>query len=558
MPRTARRWASVALAVLVLGAAGLRLAGIGYLLPGVMNRDGLVLVRQVDILRGDPPTMDGDAWRYPFYPLLMARIAAALPRTESPPAEPTPLARHLELASAPWIRLREISVLLSLLAIPATYLLARRFVDRASALFAAALVATSLHHIVLAIQEKPHAAATSFVALALLAALRLRRKPDALAYVACGVAAGLAIGTLQNAGACLLAIGAAFCLRDRTRGGASAWWLAATVAILAGAVRLFYPFLFETSGAARTPGTLDLAHKIAEGFDGAPWPRILAAVWALDPVLVTCAAVGILLWLAAAVRDPARRRSALRGDLAVCFALVVPYALVLGLYRESLVRVCLPFVPLLACCAAFAFQRLRGAHAAVRASVAVALVAAALWPALHFARIRCVPGPMEEAARWIEANTDPGETIVVMPKYDLPILPTSAALEQNARPAYRTIWAEYLAHVPARSLAGPRRSILVEPGELPESRLDFVKAPLEHLRRYDARHLVLDLSGFANGFLLGQAELAVRISPAIHDDGRKRGVVLWGTGYDPLRPSAFSILGLRSLGTAVEIYRVPR
>jgi hypothetical protein len=309
-------------------------------------------------------------------------------------------------------------------------------------------VATSLHHIVLAIQEKPHAAATSFVALALLAALRLRRKPDPLAYVACGVAAGLAIGTLQNAGACLLAIGAAFCLRDRTRGGASAWWLAATVAILAGAVRLFYPFLFETSGAARTPGTLDLAHKIAEGFDGAPWPRILAAVWALDPVLVTCAAVGILLWLAAAVRDPARRRSALRGDLAVCFALVVPYALVLGLYRESLVRFCLPFVPLLACCAAFAFQRLRGAHAAVRASVAVALVAAALWPALHFARIRCVPGPMEEAARWIEANTDPGETIVVMPKYDLPILPTSAALEQNARPAYRTIWAEYLAHVP--------------------------------------------------------------------------------------------------------------
>jgi len=28
-------------------------------------------------------------------------------------------------------------------------------------------------------------------------------------------------------------------------------------------------------------------------------------------------------------------------------------------------------------------------------------------------------------------------------------------------------------------------------------------------------------------------------------------------GYDPLRPSAAGILGLRSVGTAIEIYRVP-
>jgi hypothetical protein len=57
--------------------------------------------------------------------------------------------------------------------------------------------------------------------------------------------------------------------------------------------------------------------------------------------------------------------------------------------------------------------------------------------------------------------------------------------------------------------------------------------------------------------LKGSLELAARISPCVEDDGKKRGIVLWGTGYDPLRPSAAGILGLRSVGTAIEIYRIP-
>jgi hypothetical protein len=568
--RGGRRGACVALAVLVLVGAWLRLSGIGYLLPEVMNRDGLVFVRQVEILRGGPATAVGDATRYSFYPLLIGRIAELLPQEKIPEGAPADLARHLEVASSIWIRLREISVALSLLAIPATYLLARRFLDRLSSLFAAALVATSLHHIVLSIQEKPHAAATSFIALALLAALRLRRKPDALAYVACGIAGGLAIGTLQNAAVCLLPIAAAFFLAQDGGRRASRTWVLATLALLAVAVRCLYPFYFEglpgsIPASGEGVGLSAFVRKLASRLGGAPCARILSAVWGLDPLLVTAAGAGVLVWLLSS----SRKRDALRGDLAVLLALVVPYLAVLALYRETLVRFCLPFVPLLACAAAYAFRRARDRWrigAAGSAALALALLAVPLWPAVHFANIRREPGPMEEASRWIEAHAAPSDTVIVVPEYDLALLPTDDAIRENAHPSYRTIWTEYLAHVPPASLAGPRRRILIEPGERPESRLAFAKDPIAYAQRYGARWMVVDLSGLPRGALKAPAVLEERISPIEKDAdaaeregprGRDRGVVLWGTGYDPLRPSAASILRSRSLGTAVEIYRVP-
>ena len=543
---------AAALAAIVLAAAGLRLAGIGYLLPSVMNRDGMVLLRQVEVLRGGPRSIDADAWRYGFYPHLMARLGTLWP--EDPrPTGPVPLARHLELASAPWIRLRELSVALSLLAIPATYRLARRFAGRGSSLLAAALVATSLHHVVLSIQEKPHAAATGFVALTLLAALRLRRKPDVRAYLLCGAAGGLAIGTLQSTWACLFAVGAAFLVRDRTKARASPAWFLATAALLLLALRVFYPFYFESEPGQ--DGALGFGRKLLGLAGGAPVGRILSAAWALDPVLVTAAAAGILGWIVLAARDPTRRRSALRGDLAVILAFAVPYALVLVAYRETLVRFCLPFVPLSACAAAWALERVR--PRAARLAVGLAAVAASLVPALHFARIRTRPSPLDEAARWVEAHVDPGEAVVVVPSYDLPLLATDDAIAANREPPYRTIWAEYQAHAAPGSLEGPRRRILVEPGRRPGSREKLAEDPVGYLREAGARYAVIDLSGIPSGVFRDRMELLERISPAERDDGRSRGVVLWGTGYDPLRPSALGILGLRSLGTSVEIYRIP-
>src|SRR5262249_24869121 len=198
---------------------------------------------------------------------------------------------------------------------------------------------------------------------------------------------------------------------------------------------------------------------------GAPFGRILAAVWALDPLLATAAAAGTALGIAEWVRD----REGLRGDLAVLLALVVPFLLVLALSRAAVVRFFLPPLPLLACAAGFLFQRARERWRAA-SIVGFALLAIPLWPAVHFASIRKEPGPMEEASRWIEAHADPADTVVVVPEYDLALLPTDEAIRENARVPWRTIWTEYLAHASPASLDGTRRRGPRRPGAPPGAR----------------------------------------------------------------------------------------
>jgi len=117
-------------------------------------------------------------------------------------------------------------------------------------------------------------------------------------------------------------------------------------------------------------------------------------------------------------------------------------------------------------------------------------------------------------------------------------------------------FAAYLSRVPRETLIGERRRVLVEPGERPASREALRDDPVAYLRAAGAKTIVFDLSGWPSGMLADRLDLAARISPAADDDGKSRGVVLWGTGYDPLRPSAARILGLRSVGTAIEIYRL--
>lgn len=557
-----RRVALLSLTILTIGALLLRASGIDHLLPEVMNRDGLVVVRQVEFFRTHAPQAGDPAWWYSSYPHLMARIAALLPAASPPHAGPLSLAEHLALARAPWIELRWISIVLSLLAVPGTYLLARHFLDRAGALFAAALLATSLHHVCLSIQEKPHAASASLVLLALLAALRLRRKPDLRAYLLSGLAAALSIGMLHSGVVAVLPIAAAFLLRERTGPRASAWWILAVLAIAAIAVRALYPFFFEglrdpvpESMAAAGPDAAGFAGKLLGAFHGAPLVRLLAAIFALDPLLVLLGAAGIALGCL---------RPRIHRDLVVLLALAVPCLLVLVLFERTIVRFFLPLYPLLACAAGYAFVRVRDLLArrldsrdAFGWTLGCALVAIPLVPAWHFARIRREPGPLREASRWIVEHVDPAETVVVVPNVDLALPSTADAISQNALQPWRTIWTEYLAGVHSEDLEGTRRSILIEPGRRPQSRTELGSDPLGYLRRYRARWLVLDLSGGGEQIFRGLAERVARISPARRDDPGERGLVLFGTGYDLLAPSALRILALRSLGTSVEIYRIP-
>jgi hypothetical protein len=163
------------IALVLLGWA-LRWRGLDWLLPQFINRDGIVWVKQVTFLR-DHVQLKAEDWQVATYPTMVARVVALFPAPGPDAAGARTLPEHLAAASAPWLELRRLSMLLSLITIPATYFLARRFLDRAASLFATALLATSLLHIGQSIQEKPHAAATSFTLLALLAALRCGAGP---------------------------------------------------------------------------------------------------------------------------------------------------------------------------------------------------------------------------------------------------------------------------------------------------------------------------------------------------------------------------------------------
>jgi hypothetical protein len=567
-----RRAAFRVLASLCVLAVALRIAGIDYLLPEVMNRDGHVLVRQVEFFRTHAPQAGDPAWWYSSYPHLLARLAAWLPETTPPHAGPLSIEEHLALARAPWIQLRVLSVALALLAIPGTYLLARRFLDRGGALFAATLLATSLHHVVLSIQEKPHAASATFVLLAILAALRLRRKPDLASYLGCGAALALSVGSLHSGAAALFPIAAAFVLRDRSRVRASPWWILSAVGLAAIAVRMLYPFFFE---GLRDPAPQDLpaagpdaagfAGKLVAAFHGAPMGRILGAITALDPLLVSLGALGVVGLVVAIPR--ARSRPGARSDLLVLLAFAAPCLIVFALLQRTLVRFFLPLYPLLACAGGYAFVRVRNvlagrltgarSRSVASSALACALVLVPLVPAAHFACLRCRPGPLREAADWVAANVDPEETVVVVPNVDLGLLPTADAIALNASPPWRTIWTEYLARAPEGVLSGVRRSILIEPGQRPGSRTDLLEDPLSYLGRYRARFLVLDLSGGGEALLGGRAERVARFSPARVDGAGERGIVLFGTGFDPLAPSALRLLRMRALGTSVEIHRLP-
>ena len=68
---------------------------------------------------------------------------------------------------------------------------------------------------------------------------------------------------------------------------------------------------------------------------------------------------------------------------------------------------------------------------------------------------------------------------------------------------------------------------------------------------------MLDLSGGGERLLEGKAERVFRSTPWNDATRTDRGIVLFGTGYDPLAPSVAAILGLRTLGTVVEVYRLP-
>lgn len=496
------------LVCLVVFGAWLRFTGIDWLLPHYPEADVVKFSAQIDALRTGESGEEHDI-NLSSYPSLVPRVAVLVPKLATPPAG-APLAEHLRAAAGEVVRLRGASAALSLLAIVATFFLARRFVGPWPALAAAALVATSGLALWFAQQARPHAAACGTALLAVLAALRLQRHGRVRDYVLVGLAAGLAVGTLHNGLAVGFPIVAAFLLREREARRTRWTWAFVSAVLFAAVVLFFFPFLFVEQPQAGVDTRIEgesvsmFGHIVGLGlFNGGGFRVVLNALRGYDPWIAGLAALGAIVALAALARGTIRLDSARKRELAVVLCYVVPYLVAIGLYQRTYQRFVLPLVPYLAVFAAYfvarASRALAGRTASARrlalagALVAVCALGPQAFAAWRLVRGRAAPDTLEQTAEWIRANVPEDTTIAFVPPLQLPLGIDGAGFERDIVPlaSYAKPWLRYLARLPAESR--PRPAFHLRPYAVDNEARAAALADLDtYMRSVPARFVVIE------------------------------------------------------------------
>ena len=469
-PRTQAR---IALLAVLLAALALRSVGIDFGLP-VWEEPDAVIAMHVDKLRAGDGSAD-PRWSDQNYPHLIARLVQPF---GSAPPHPVSTEEHLAAAAHTHLQVRWAVAWLSLLALPGTWLLARRFCGAGGALLATGLMATSLLHFSFSQQGRPHAAAGSLFVLAVVASMRLARRGGTADYLWAGLAAGASLGVLQTGVFVLPALALGHLLRPGVRGARR--WLDARALIplgcLALAVRVFYPFLFgqqlgEDFGAPEVEGQrITMAEHsvlLSDFLDGRGFRVVLESLWNYDPVLLVGFALSLgvlaLRRRGGGVRDPGAGRGR---ELAVALAFALPYLLVVGLFAKTYERFAIPLLPFAAASVGCAFERLapgaapgdrsrgdfrghfRGRWPALAGILVLSLPAAAC---AKLALLRSRPDTLDQAARWIEANLTPNDPIAlpVTPRmntsFELPLLRRHDQLRDPAgkRIKQHSPWSRY-------------------------------------------------------------------------------------------------------------------
>jgi hypothetical protein len=464
--------------VLLAAAVSLRLVGLGHGLPHRLEPDA-ELGTQVEYMRGERQggRMATDLATYPH---LVARLAVALFEAPAPPKEAPPgtLAEHLERASKNYLDARRAALWLSLLIVPGTFLLARRFLAPGWALFASGLMAFSLLDVSFSQQARAHAPAAGLAPWVVWGALLVQRRGSTAAYLAAGLAAALAVASLQSAVALLPALLVGHLAREKRRLFDPRALL--SLALLALSVWLFYPFLFAGErGESPVPnlegdGLIFANHAIEYAwFDGTGFARIARTLWWYEPALLA-----LLLFAALALALPRAPASGgedgARRARWVVLAYVVPYTLVIGVYGETYERFVLPLLPFAACFVAFGASRFvaRGGAARVAALALCALgLALPLTSSVRLVWLRSQPDTFELAAHWVDENVTPGgERVFLTPvpsqvfadsSMELPLARTAESLKGRGRPGARAynVWAKYLARLPEASLPVPGHTL---------------------------------------------------------------------------------------------------
>lgn len=558
----------------------LRLRGIGFVLPCLPLSDSFPITQQVDWLRGKSWTEGFQPDLIP-YPQLLGRVTALLPEPPDSPAPGAAIAEHLRLASEPWRQIRITAALISVLIVPGTWLLARRFLSRGTALLAAALVATSLMHVTFAVHEKPHGPLSGVIAFAALGAIALRRRADVPSYLLAGLATGLAAATLHSGVFALLMLPVAVLLREKREGRASILWSLATLAIVLCWLRFSYPALFQAhqdqvrvfqdgdQGVLEIPGGNEIYLPL---LGGGGFAVVIAGLWSNDPILFLGVGLGLFsfAWSVASGKSGLERPRRL--DLAVVLAFVLPYFAVLGAFDNTQERYVPPLLPFVGCLAAygferaFAFLRARVPALTARASapvLATAMLAIALVPAWWLGEVRSRPDTYALVADHLSRTPGAEEGTILIPSaIDLPLLHSEAELARNAEYPQRSNWVRYQMRTPVELRSGPRYPILIAPGRAPEVAVALREDPLAYFVRHGARRVVLPPYPHFDPALRALREsgtLEARFVPEALDEGQAT-LFSYQHGHNEhpwSEPFFATVLSMRCMGQALEVYRLP-
>ena len=426
----------VLLALLAIGAlAGLlRFPGLDYLLPLNIEPDAHIVVQVQTIETGIPLANESDDWAK--YPLVTAYLIALTANPAPLPPKNATLDVHLKAAAAPVLRVRKTVAWLSLLVVPAGWLLARRFMSDRWALLAALLAGTSLLAIHFGTQARPHGAAAAWPGLTVVACMQLARSPTIKNYLLVTLMGGLAIGSLQSGVGLGFPVLLAHVLKNRGWRRHLRLLIPLTGLVLAFA--LFYPFLFDGVTLTKTGDTLELGgHEMyLSQFNGGGIPIILRTLIGWEPALT----VGVLLALLVTLRNRMSLGLAAgtRIERRITLAYVLPYLLVIALNPRTGERFILPLIPFLAAWTAWGLSRLHTQGARRLALTLAALLA--LFPTLvgiKLCALRHRPSTLDHAAQWLATHVaDKDDPIYIFRPNVLPLFKTdeSTAADEADHP----------------------------------------------------------------------------------------------------------------------------
>lgn len=476
--RTARL-AVFAMLALTAFALALRMTGLDKLQPCLQEADPY-LVLQVRLIREHVTPDEKRDHGYFAYPTLLARTVALVPAATVDPATPPQelLERHLAAAEADFVRVRTLIALIATLLVPATWLLARRFLEPAGALVATALVALSVLHLWFSQQARPHGAHASMALIAVVTQMWMLRAPSLARLALASLATAGAIAILHSGVFAVPPLAVAWWLARR-HGAKFPWWtsIAALVPSVI-AMWLLYP-----ARATLQPNTLEWGgHTLhVEKIDGSGFRTIVELMWAHEPVMLAVAAIGLAVAVAKLAR-PSKLAAESKADAWIACAYALPYLAALGIFGETFDRFLLPLLPYFAVLAGAAFELACKAIArVVRSSAAsfvlqsVVALAVLAFPAIAIERYTAAlvaHDTLEQATAWLHEHTD--GRVLVSPRLGLPLFHDRASLEfaSHDYATKQAIWVRYqLEHLnaddsPAAPPPSERRPIYITPGKL--------------------------------------------------------------------------------------------